>query len=520
MVMKTDIKDRIKEWEASGIDMSAMTQEELEDAFETELKFGTAGLRGILGPGTARMNEYVIRRATLGVASYLKAHNQDVSVVISYDSRNRSREFAQETARILLGAGIKTYLFSDMMPVPILSYAVRMLGCTAGIMITASHNPKEYNGYKVYGANGGQILDKQAVEILQSIDKFGYFDSFETGNLDDAICADELVYSSYLKEVQKYANLTSQRELGIIYTPLNGSGSVPVQDVLKQCDFDVVTVEEQCMPDGNFPTCPYPNPENEEVYELAKRYAFDKNADIIIATDPDCDRVGCMVRDTNGYRLLSGNEIGIILTQYLCENIKDISDGVIVSTVVSTTIIDKIAADNGMSVVRTLVGFKYIGEQIDILKKRFVFGFEESNGYLAGDHARDKDGVIGSLLLCQAAAYYKHYGKTLADVLCDIQGKYGPVINRTFSIKISSDAQRNQIMNTVRTKELEGKTDYISGINGLPAADMVQIDCSDGARMIIRPSGTEPKIKLYIFANSEERIAEIETWFRNELMNR
>lgn len=484
----------------------------IEDRFGADLHFGTAGLRGIMEAGTNRMNVHVVRRATQGLANYLTKNFAQPSVVISYDSRLQSHDFAVATAGVLAAAGVKTWLFPEMMPVPLLSFAVRHLGCTAGVMITASHNPKEYNGYKVYNATGGQILDEEASAILAEIEAVDMFTGVAAES-DAYQLVPSSVYEAYSDVMNGVSDLTSERNLSIVYTPLNGSGRKPVQDCLMRNGFRFVTVSAQEEADGNFTTCPSPNPEKEEVYALALEDAAARNADLIIATDPDCDRVGAMVKHDDRYVLLSGNEIGALLMEYLCQcYTRDGGlDGKFVCTsMVSTLLADVIGAHYGIEVKRTPVGFKYIGEQIELAPSAFLFGFEESNGYLVGDYARDKDGVVATKLLCQMAANYKAKGLTLVDGLETLYARHGYVLDQTTTISVAHQRESQKMMQCLRNFEVvagafDGLTEAIDYADemaetGLPKANVLRFQFSDGARLIVRPSGTEPKVKLYVSA--------------------
>lgn len=488
----------------------------IEDRFGADLHFGTAGLRGIMEAGTNRMNVHVVRRATQGLANYLTKNFAQPSVVISYDSRLQSHDFAVATAGVLAAAGVKTWLFPEMMPVPLLSFAVRHLGCTAGVMITASHNPKEYNGYKVYNATGGQILDEEASAILAEIEAVEMFTGVASES-DAYQLVPASVYETYLDVMNRVSNLTSERNLSIVYTPLNGSGRKPVQDCLMRNGFRYVTVAAQEEADGNFTTCPSPNPEKEEVYKLALEDAYSLDGDLIIATDPDCDRVGAMVKHNGEYLLLSGNEIGALLMEYLCQYYagRGQLDGRFVCTsMVSTLLADAIGAHYDLEVKRTHVGFKYIGEQMELNPNAFLFGFEESNGYLVGDHARDKDGVVAAKLLCQMAAHYKAAGKTLMDALEALYTRHGYVMDKTTTITVKNQRESQEIMKRLRDFEavagafdgigggITAATDYADEAveTGLPKADVLKFQFADGARLIVRPSGTEPKVKFYVSA--------------------
>lgn len=532
--MEKAIMTQIEKWKNSAVlteaekkELEAMTQEELASAFARDLEFGTAGLRGVMGLGTARMNIYVIRRATKGLAIYLKNHFQAPKVVISYDSRNHSREYAEAAAGVLVKAGVETYIYGEMMPVPVLSYTTRYLKCDAGIMITASHNPKQYNGYKVYAATGGQILDAAADEILGEIMSLDMFDDVDYYDFDEAMAKGckyvaEEVYESFLAQAEAASKLTSERDLEIVYTPLNGSGARPVQDILARNGFNKVSVvKEQLEPNGDFPTCPSPNPEKVEVYELALELAKEKNADVIVATDPDCDRVGVMAKRGSQWVLMTGNQLGILLTDYIAGQVENPETKTMVTSVVSTPMVNKIAAAYGIGMRRTLVGFKYIGEQIDLLGDGFMFGFEESNGYLVGRYARDKDGVVAAKLACQMAAFYKAQGKTLIDVLDGLYEKFGHCVDQTVSVDLDDISQAKGIMEAIATRDAAEKVfgetsefvNYSADETGLPKANMIQIEKEDGTRVIVRPSGTEPKVKLYMsfYEEDQEKLEERKT---------
>ena len=503
-------------------ELAGMDEALQADAFGSNLKFGTAGLRGVMGPGTNRMNEYVVRKATQGLADYLNANFSNPSVSIAYDSRNNSQVYAEESARVLAANGVKTYLYSRLMPVPVLSFTVRRLGTTCGIVITASHNSREYNGYKVYGSDGGQILESAADEILQRIGEVDMFGGVKTvefkpaeGSLIEYVS--ESIYEEYMDAMMKATDICKDTDVDILYTPLNGSGLQPVTDMFCRCGFGVRILEIQKEPDGDFPTCTYPNPEKPETYKEALAEA--NGCDIIVATDPDCDRVGCMVKKAEGeYQLLSGNEIGTLFAYYMC-GMEEAAGKTIVSSLVSTPLTDRIADAYGVKTRRTLVGFKYIGEQMNELQEDFLFGFEESNGYLTGLYARDKDGVCGTRMLCSLAAYYKAQGKTLTDVLEEIYDRFGGCVNSTISIETEGAPLMKKVRDAVASgttaKDVTEVLDYSGGIKGLPKAEIVQMNYEDGSRLIIRPSGTEPKVKLYISAGSTGRVEEIAEQLKN-----
>ena len=519
------IMTQIEKWKNSPVmteeeknELAGMTDEQLVSAFSSDLEFGTAGLRGVMGLGTARMNVYVIRRATKGLAVYLKNHFEEPKVAISYDSRNNSRRFAEAAAGVLAKAGIKTYMYAEMMPVPVLSYTTRYLNCDAGIMITASHNPKQYNGYKVYAATGGQILDAAADEILAEIMKLDMFEDVDYFSFEEALengCefVPEEVYNSFLAEAEAASQFSDERDIEIVYTPLNGSGARPVQDILARNGFDKVSVvKEQLEPDGDFPTCPSPNPEKVEVYDLAVALAKEKNADIIVATDPDCDRVGVMAKKGDEFVLITGNQLGILFTDYIAGRTENPETKTMVTSVVSTPMVNRMAESYGIGMRRTLVGFKYIGEQIDLLKDGYMFGFEESNGYLVGQYARDKDGVVAAKMACQMAAYYKAQGRNLIDVLDDLYARFGHCVDQTVSVDLDDISRARDIMAAIATKEdaekvfgeVSGFINYSTDETGLPKTNMIQIEKEDGTRVIVRHSGTEPKVKLYMSFYEED----------------
>lgn len=524
----------VTEKELAELEALKGNEEKIKENFGTSLKFGTAGLRGIMEVGTNRMNIHVVRKASQGLAEYLKKEYYEPSVVISYDSRLNSKEFAREAAAVLTANGIKTYIFSEIMPVPVLSFAVRKLEALAGVIITASHNPKEYNGYKVYNSTGGQILDEEAERILAEIDKLDIFDDVKTMNFDEALKAgcswvDESVYEAYLAEMDGVSNFSGETNLSIVYTPLNGAGRRSVQEILTRNGFEFFTVPEQEMEDGNFTTCPYPNPEKPEVYEIARLYAEKQDADLIIATDPDCDRVGAMVKHEGEYVLLNGNEVGVLLFNYICERMAGKAFGKkLFTSMVSTPMADDIAERYGVKVERTLVGFKYIGNKIEFNRDNFLFGFEESNGYLVGSYARDKDGVVAAKLLCQMAAFYKKKGQTLIDVLEELSMHFGYTVDETVTLEISSQDESREMMKRLRDRMrvyqvidgIKKYTDYADMMvqTGLPKADIVQIDFFDKSRVIIRPSGTEPKIKIYLSACSREK--SLCQWKNREILSK
>lgn len=499
--------------------------DKINDAFFKEMEFGTGGLRGKIGAGTNRMNVYTVARATLGLANYIIRKNSgEKKVAIGYDTRIKSKLFAETTARVLSAKNITVFLFNRPLPTPALSFAVRELGCDAGIMITASHNPAIYNGYKVYGADGCQITTKAADEIYSEISKLDYFDSLPEKSGDRVNLVPEEVYEKFIASVNSLSiSKDIDKSVLVVYTPLNGTGIEPVTDILSRNGYEKVTVvAEQQSHDGNFPTCPFPNPELPEAMELGLKYAKEKEADILLATDPDCDRVGVAVKNQDGYKLLTGNEVGILLFDYIC-HLKTKSgimpqNPICVKTIVTTSLAEKIAKAYGIEMVNVLTGFKFIGEKIGELeakgeKERYIFGFEESCGYLSGSHVRDKDGVNAALLICEMAAYYKKQGVSLANKLSELYEKYGYSLNKLLSYTFEGEVGMEKMQDFMKSmREAESTfgdfeilkvTDYSAGIDGLPKSDVLQFNLCDDCSVIIRPSGTEPKLKFYLFANGE-----------------
>ena len=507
-------------------------QKLLEDAFYCDLAFGTAGLRGVMGAGTNRMNSYIVARASQGVANYLKQNHGQPAVVIGYDSRINSRSFAEITAEVFAGNGIKVYLWPELMPVPTVSFATRHLKAAAGIMITASHNPAQYNGYKVYGADGCQITTEAASSILAEINKLDIFADVKKEAFAAAMSRkqisyiDEAVYNAFLAEVKQQSVLFGEQvkqDVAIVYTPLNGTGLKPITQILEDTGYtNIKIVPEQRMPDGHFPTCPYPNPELPEAMRLGIEYAGENNADLLLATDPDCDRMGVAVRDEQGeYRILTGNQIGVLLLDYICsqrsKHNKLPEAAVMIKTVVTTAMAEQVAASYGIRTINVLTGFKYIGEQIGLLEQQglesnYIFGFEESCGYLSGAYVRDKDGVNAAFLICEMYSYYATQGVSLLQKLEELSKKLGYSINlsRSYEFKGSTGLETMQrIMNSLRggVQELAGKRvlsalDYAKGIDGLPAENMLQFVLEDNCSLIVRPSGTEPKLKTYIYVSA------------------
>lgn len=510
------------------------------DAFFQDLAFGTAGLRGTLGAGTNRMNIYTVGRATQGFADYLNANFENPSVAIARDSRNKGELFVQVTASILAANGIVAHVYPKISPVPTLSFAVRDLGCSGGICMTASHNPAAYNGYKAYGPDGCQITSEAAKAISASIANTDAFSGVKTMGFDEAVASgmvkwiDDAVIERYYDAVlsKSVSSLSAEQvaeaPLKLVYTPLNGTGLIPVTTVLERAGItDITVVPEQREPNGDFPTCPYPNPEIREAMQRGIDLCEEVHPDLLLATDPDADRVGVACKDGDDYTLLTGNEMGVLLLDYIArmrsERGEDLSDKVAVTTIVSSAMVDALAAEYGFELRRCLTGFKYIGDIITELSDagqvdRFIFGFEESYGYLSGDHVRDKDAVNASLLICQMAQDYKLRGMNLAQAMRALYEKHGWWLNRTASVSFPGAAGaetmrgimaklREQAPSELAGRAVEAVVDYEGGVNGLPSANVVEFDVEGGNKVIVRPSGTEPKIKLYVFAKDADRAA-------------
>ena len=510
------------------------------DAFFQDLAFGTAGLRGTLGAGTNRMNIYTVGRATQGFADYLNANFDNPSVAIARDSRNKGELFVQVTASILAANGIVAHVYPKISPVPTLSFAVRDLGCSGGICMTASHNPAAYNGYKAYGPDGCQITSEAAKAISASIANTDAFSGVKTMGFDEAVALgmvkwiDDAVLERYYDAVLSKsvsglsAEQVAEAPLKLVYTPLNGTGLIPVTTVLERAGItDITVVPEQREPNGDFPTCPYPNPEIREAMQKGIDLCEEVHPDLLLATDPDADRVGVACKDGDDYTLLTGNEMGVLLLDYIArmrsERGEDLSDKVAVTTIVSSAMVDALAAEYGFELRRCLTGFKYIGDIITELSDagqvdRFIFGFEESYGYLSGDHVRDKDAVNASLLICQMAQDYKLRGMNLAQAMRALYEKHGWWLNRTASVSFPGAAGaetmrgimaklREQAPSELAGRAVEAVVDYEGGVNGLPSANVVEFDVEGGNKVIVRPSGTEPKIKLYVFAKDADRAA-------------
>ena len=498
----------------------------IEDAFYRDLEFGTGGLRGVIGAGTNRMNIYVIRKASQGLANYINKHFDKPSISISYDSRIKSDVFSKTAAEVFAANGIKVFIYKELMPTPCLSYAVRELHTSGGIMVTASHNPAKYNGYKVYGNDGCQITTEAAAEILSEINNIDPFktkhSSFEENVKSGMIeyIDDELI-TKFINRVKEESVLFGEeidKNVKIVYSPLHGTGLKPVTRILKETGYkNVVVVKEQEEPDGNFTTCPYPNPEIKEAMALGMEYAKKENADLLIATDPDCDRVGIAIRNGEDYVLMSGNQVGVLLLDYVCsqrvKHNKMPANPVYVKTIVTTDMANKVAENYGVAHKDVLTGFKYIGEQILFLEKKhqetaYILGFEESYGYLSGSYVRDKDAVNGSFLIVEMFAYYKSKGISLLDKLNELYKKYGYYSNYLNSYEFEG-AQGFKKMNDImeffrnKVKELDGVKiqeikDYDKGIEGLPKSNVLKLIFANGDSVVVRPSGTEPKLKIYI----------------------
>lgn len=516
--------------------------DEILDRFYKSLEFGTAGLRGVIGAGTNRMNVYTVGRATQGLADYLNANFENPSIAIGYDSRIKSEYFSKEAAKVLAANGVKVYIYDELEPTPCLSFAIRKFHTSSGIILTASHNPGKYNGYKCYDRRGYQMTDEAAEETYNYIQKVDYFTGIKSMDFDEALengmieYIGEDVIEEFLNEVQKQCinpEICKNAGLKVIYTPLNGTGNKPVRKILNRIGIkDVYVVPEQELPDGNFPTCPYPNPEIEQVFECGLKMADKIQPDILLATDPDCDRVGIAVPDKDGKLvLMSGNEVGAMLLNYILSQKKangTLSDTAIaVKSFVSTDLAEEIAKKYGCTFKNLLTGFKYIGELITNLEEEgraddFVMGFEESYGYLAGTHARDKDAVVGSMMICEMASYYKTQGKSLVEVMDDIYSEFGYYCNIVKSYEFEGAAgmeKMAQIMTSLRENppaEFAGTSvtyigDYMTSTAkyldkgreekiDLPKSNVLAYKTADGNGVIVRPSGTEPKIKTYITA--------------------
>lgn len=497
-------------------ELKQMSDEQIQSAFFSELEFGTAGLRGIVGAGSNRMNIYNVARVTLALAAYVK-QIKGKSIAVSYDTRNMSKEFAELVAGIVAKQGIKVYLAADTMPTPFLSYMVRYYKCDAGVMITASHNPKDYNGYKVYGNDGAQLLEEPSYEIMKIAESFELF-KYESLDLEEGLKSGIITYTDN-KILEDYISVVKSvsanriEDVSVVYSALNGTGFQTLPRVITEQGAKVHLNTVQCVPDKNFTTCAYPNPEKIEVYETSLEIAKNNNADLIIASDPDADRVGVMVKHNGEYVHLSGNEIGIVIEDYIFAN-KKFENGVVVKSVVSTGLADKVANKYGGTVKDVLTGFKYIGEYLTGLEKkgeenRFVLGFEESLGYLIGTHVRDKDATVASMFICEAASALKKQGKTIVDRLNEIYDEFGYYQAYVTTYRFegnAGDARMKQILRELRTNpptefagfKVVNINDYLKGVEDLPKADLISFRLEHGIKVMIRPSGTEPLIKVYL----------------------
>ena len=522
-----DCKEKYKHWLAHAYDeikeeLRGYSEKEIEDSFYKDLAFGTGGLRGVIGAGTNKLNIYTVGKATQGLANYLNSTFEKASVVIGYDSRIKSDVFARKAAEVFAANGIVVYLYPRLLPVPTVSFAVRYLGASCGVMITASHNPSKYNGYKVYGSDGCQITTEAAKAIQEEINKVDEFADVKDYKGESIESVGEEVLDHFIMEVKNQSVLFGDevdKNVSIVYSPLNGAGLEPVMRVLKESGYENITVvEEQKNPDGNFPTCPYPNPEIKEALTLGLEYCKKVGADLLLATDPDCDRVGIAVKDENGdYKLLSGNEVGLLLLDYICsqrtKHGKIPENPVMVKTIVTMDLGERIAAHYGVRTINVLTGFKFIGEQIGLLEKdgkagSYIFGFEESYGYLSGSYVRDKDGVNGAYLIAEMFAFYKTRGISLMEKLNELFSTYGYCLNTLHSFTFegaSGFTKMQEIMkefhkglDNIGGLKVEKTEDYSVGLNGLPKSDVLKYLLEGDCSVVVRPSGTEPKLKTYI----------------------
>ncbi|HBG2114489.1 phospho-sugar mutase [Clostridioides difficile] len=517
-------------------------EKEIQDRFYKNLEFGTGGLRGIIGAGTNRINIYTVRRATLGVLNYIMKtqgeEGKQKGIVIAHDSRYMSREFCIEVAKTLSAYGVKAYIFEELKPTPELSFAVRYLKCAMGIVITASHNPKEYNGYKVYDSDGGQICIDMANDIIAEVNKIDDYSTIKSIDFEEALSKnlitilDNEVDDEFIKAVKKQVlrqNIIDEygKKLKIIYTPIHGTGNKPVRKVLNECGFEnVMVVKEQELPDSNFSTVKYPNPEEKSVFNIAIEMAKNNDTDLIIGTDPDCDRVGIVVKDSSGeYIVLNGNQVGSLLVRYIVESLVEENklpknNPTIIKTIVTSELGAKIAKAYNIDCLNTLTGFKFIGEKIKAFEesndRSFIMGYEESYGYLIGTHARDKDGVVSSLMICEMAAYYSSKGMNLYEALIDTYNKFGYYkedlksvtlkgIDGIKKIKEMMLYFRSVKIDNVADVKVDKILDYKDGVDDLPKSDVLKFLLEDGSWIAIRPSGTEPKIKFYFGANSDNQ---------------
>lgn len=533
-------KDKYNEWlafadENTKAELESITDEkEIEDRFYKDLAFGTGGLRGIMGAGSNRMNRYTVGKATLGLARYLKSKDDgEISVAIAYDTRNNSQYFAKVAAGIFASQNIKVNIYKMVVPVPVLSFTTHYLNCTAGVMITASHNPKEYNGYKVYDSKGCQFCTedaKNAIGFINDITDYSSIPFLEESELINYIGENEL--NAFLAEVKKQSLYEEKSDLKIVYTPLHGTGNIPVRKMLE--GMDVTVVKEQELPDGNFSTVRSPNPEEKDALTIAIEKAKEIGADLVLGTDPDCDRVGIAVKDGDDYKLFTGNQTGALLVKFVLTMKKDTLNkkSTLVKTIVTSELGANIGRKFGLQIEETLTGFKYIGDKINKYEQtgeqEFVIGYEESYGYLVGTHARDKDAVVSSMLICQMASWYKNQGKTLVDGLNEIYDEYGYFLDYldSFVLKGKDGAEKIQnLMTLFRNKGtalfdgIEEVIDFSTGIRDLPKENVLKYIWKDGSWMAVRPSGTEPKIKVYysIVDASKENAGKRLEIIRNEI---
>ena len=513
-------------------ELKGMDEATIEDAFYRDLAFGTGGLRGTIGAGTNRMNIYVVAKASQGLANYL---GTDASVVIGYDSRIKSDLFAKVAAGVFAANDVKVFLWPELLPVPTVSFAVRELKASAGVMITASHNPSKYNGYKVYGPDGCQITTEAAAAILEQINALDIFADVKTSDFDEELAQGRIEYiqpevlTSFIEAVKGQSVLFGDevnRDVAIVYSPLNGTGLKPVTRALSESGFTNITVvEEQRLPDGNFPTCPYPNPEIREAMELGLQYASRLKADLLLATDPDCDRCGIAVKSGDGYRLLTGNEVGLLLLDYICsqrqKHGKMPEHPVFIKTIVTMDLAERIADHYGVETVNVLTGFKFIGEVIGRLEAGgreadYICGFEESYGYLTGSYVRDKDAVNAAFMICEMFAFYRTRGVSLLDKLNELYITYGYCLNTLHSYEFEGSAGMQKMaeimsefhkgLDEIAGQKVEKTEDYSVGLNGLPMADVLKYFTASGS-VVVRPSGTEPKLKTYISVTAKDRAA-------------
>ena len=520
-----DYKEKYNLWltfdEDTKNELMAITDEkEIEDRFYKDLAFGTGGLRGIMGAGSNRMNKYTVGKATLGLANYLKSKNSgDLKVALAYDSRNNSAFFAKTAAGIFASCGFKVYLYETLVPVPVLSFTTHYLGCTAGVMITASHNPKEYNGYKVYDSKGCQFCTEDAKNAIEYINAIEDFSSIPFSDSDEGITMiGENVLSEYLKQVAKQSVYTEKSDLKIVYTPLHGTGNIPVRRMLQ--GMDVTVVKEQELPDGNFSTVRSPNPEEKDALNIAIDKAKEIGADLVLGTDPDCDRVGIAVKDGDDYVLFTGNQTGALLVKFVLTMHKSELNpkSTLIKTIVTSELGANIGRKFGLNIEETLTGFKYIGDKINKYEetgeREFVIGYEESYGYLVGTHARDKDAVVSSMLICQMAAWYKNHGKTLVDGLNEIYDEYGYYLDYLDSFVLKGKDGAEKIQSLMVLFRNTGKDlfdgikeiiDFKDGIRDLPKENVLKYIFEDGSWLAVRPSGTEPKIKVYYSIVDKDR---------------